>query len=286
MRTRSGSPVLSGLLGLLSIVLLPIALVALWVSVMLTRTDVFVEETRPLISTPGVQNALAQGVVDGVLGQVQLTPAAQQLVEPLIREGATRVVESPQMVPVWEDSMAALHQEFTAVMQGRAPAGLDSEGRVLLEVPIALPTLATSLAPFGLTFDTSLAPVVNIPVVYAEDLQETRLVYAALDAGGVWAPIAVVALGLLAVVLARRRRGAAVFLAVGWGLAALALALGVIAARQSALEQVPDPTVRAISNAVYGMAQRGLITEIGVVLAVAVVLLLALAVTRIGRRRA
>lgn len=286
MRTRTGSPVLSGLFGLLSIVLLPIALVALWVSVMLTRTDVFVQEVRPLISTPGVQNALAEGVVDGVLSQVELTPAAQQLVEPLVREAATSVIQTPQMETVWEGSMANLHEEFTAVMEGREPAGLDSEGRVVLEVPIALPALAGSLAPLGVVLDSALTPVVNIPVVYADDLQRTRFVYSVLTGAGVWSAIAVVALGLLAVALAARRRVAAMLVGTGWGLAALALGLGVVAARQPALDQVPDPTVRAITNAVYGMAQRGLITEIGVVLAVAVVLLLVLAVTRIGRRRA
>lgn len=283
MRTRSGSPVLSGLLGLISVVLLPLALVSLWVSVMLTRTDVFVQEVRPLITTPGVQNALAQGVVDGVLGQVQLTPAAQQLVEPLVREAATRVIQSPQMVPVWEDSMAALHEEFTAVMGGRDPAGLDSEGRVVLEVPIAVPALAGSLAPLGVVLDAALTPVVTIPVVYAEDLHRARLLYSVLSGAGVWLAIAVVALALLAVALAARRSVAVRLVAIGWGLAALALGLGVVAARQAVLEQVPDPTVKAISNAVYGMAQRGLIVEIGVVLAAAVALFLLFSLG--GRRR-
>lgn len=286
MSTRSGSPFLSALLGLLSIVLLPVALLALWVSLMLTRTDVFVEETRPLITKPAVQDALAQGVVDGVTSQVELRPQVQELVEPLIREGAANVIRSPQMATVWSESMRSLHEEFTAVMEGSAPAGLDSQGRVLIEVPIALPSLAASLAPFGVVLDSGLAPVVTIPVVYAEDLQQARLLYTALDSGGVWAPIAVVGLGLLAILLARRRRGAALFVATGWALAAVALGLGVVAARQPLVDAVPDPTARALTNAVYGMAQRGLITEIGVVLGVAVILLLVVAVTRGGRRRA
>jgi hypothetical protein len=54
-RQRSGSTgpsLLSGLCGLLAVVLLPVALVGFWASVMLTRTDVFVDELRPVVSKP------------------------------------------------------------------------------------------------------------------------------------------------------------------------------------------------------------------------------------------
>lgn len=271
---------LSGLLGLLSVLLLPVALLALWVSVMLTSTDVFVQEVRPLVSTPAVQDALTESVVDGVLTELHLSSAAEQLARPLIRTAAASVIRSPQMETVWASSMGDLHREFTAVMDGRAPSAVDREGRVVISVPIALPAVATALAPFGVVVDPALAPVVTIPVFSVADLQQARLAYSTLDTAGVWAPVAVVGLGVLAVALAGRPRGAAARVVTGWVVAALGLGLALLALRQPVVDQVSDPTVAALANAVYGMAQRGLTIEIGAVLAVALVVLLLLAATR------
>lgn len=285
---RSGSAVgsaLSALLGLLSVIVLPVALVGLWLSLMLTRTEVFVDEMRPLISTPAVQNALTEGVVDGVLAQLEVPQSARQLAEPVIREGAARVIESPEMATVWATSMDSLHREFTAVMEGRPASGVDRQGRVVIAVPIALPALAAALEEFGVVVDGGLVPVVTIPVASVADLERARLAYAVLDSLGLWAPAAAVGLGVIAVALARRRRGAAMLIVTGWAIGALGLGAALVAARQPVVDQVADPTVRALANAVYGMAQRGLFTEIAVVLAVALVLLLGLFAVGGHRRR-
>lgn len=278
------SPLLSGLLGLLSVVLLPVALVALWVSVIATQTEVFVEETRPLIGTPSIQTALTEGAVTAVRTQVELPAAAEQLVVPLVREGATRVVESPQMETVWAESMRSLHEEFTAVMKGQEPSAVDSQGRVLLAVPIAVPTLVEALLPFGVDVAADFSPVVTFPVVHVDDLERARAVYAALDRAGPWAPAVVVGLAVLAVVLARRRRGAALLVLTGWALGALALGALLVGARQPLVAEIPDSIVGALANAAYGMAQRGLLTEIGVVLGVVVVGMLVVGLVG-GRRR-
>lgn len=283
---RSGRPagrLLGVLLGLLSVVLLPVALVALWVSLMLTRTEVFVDEVRPLISSPAVQGALTEGVVEGVLSQLPLTPAAKQLAEPLIRELAASVVASPEMETVWATSMNSLHEQFVAVMGGRKAPGIDAQGRVVITVRVPLPALAKTLAPFGVVVDPALAPVVTLPVVPVEDLGRYRLAYSVLETGGLWMPVAVVGLGVLAMALAGRRRGTALFVVVGWAVGAFGLGAALVAARQPAVDQVADPTVRALANAVYGMAQRGLFIEIAVVLAVVVALVLVLLAAR-GRR--
>lgn len=280
-----GSPFLSAVFGLLSVVLLPVALVALWVSGIATQTDVFVEETRPLISTPSLQTALTEGAVTALRTEVPLSAAAEQLVVPVVREGATRVVSSPQMETVWADSMRSLHEEFTSVMEGQEPSGVDRDGRVLLAVPIAVPTLVEALLPFGVNLAADFTPTVTFPIVYADDLESARLVYSALDRAGPWAPAAVAALGLLSVLLARQRRGATMLLLTGWALGAIALAAVLVGARQALLGEVPDPIVRALANAAYGMAQRGLLIEVGVVLAVSLVVFLLVAVGGRARRR-
>ena len=86
-------PVISLVCGVLAVVLMPLSLVAVWASIMLTRTDAFVEELSPVVRQPQVQEALADGIVTGVLGAVQLQPAVEQVLEGPLRQG--RVFMTP-----------------------------------------------------------------------------------------------------------------------------------------------------------------------------------------------
>ncbi len=52
-------PVISLVCGVLAVVLIPLSLVAVWASIMLTRTAVFVDELSPVVRQPQVQEALA-----------------------------------------------------------------------------------------------------------------------------------------------------------------------------------------------------------------------------------
>lgn len=276
---------LSAVLGLLSVLTLPIALVALWASLTLTRTEVFVDETGALISTRPVQDALTEAIVDGVVGQLHVEAPLATLIEPPLREAARRVIASPGTATVWTTSMGSLHRELVAVLEGRAPTRVDQQGRVLITVPIALPALGQTLAAFGVPTSAHLTAVATIPVASVDQLRWARTGYSVLNAVGPWGPLAVVVLAALAVALAIRRRRAAQLVLGGWALAATALGLTLVAARQPVVDQVPDPTVRALANAAYGVAQRGLFLEVGVVLALCLAVLLVLGLTRRRQRR-
>src|SRR5215217_3609988 len=108
----SGRSVLSAVCGLLAIVLLPVSLVAFWGSVMLTRTDVFVEELQPVATTPQVQEVLADGIVRGVLDAVELQPALENALEDTIRSQASALVASPEVAEAWTAGIRAVHVQF------------------------------------------------------------------------------------------------------------------------------------------------------------------------------
>ncbi|MER7072652.1 hypothetical protein [Terrabacter sp. NPDC000476] len=283
----AGRSVVSSLCGVLAVVLLPVALVAFWASVLLTRTDVFVEELKPVVSTPQVQEALTDGIVDGVLGAVQLRPAVEQALEGPLRTQAATVVASPQVAAAWTSAIRAVHTQLLAVMEGRADTQLDADGRVAVRVAIPVPALTSTLERFGVTDAASLAPVVTIPLVRADDLRTAQQVYRFADAVGPWAPAAVAVLALLAVALARRRRAVAAAVGAGWVVLALGLALGVMVAREPLMRRVTPPVARTIADTAYGLAARNLYAEIGVAVGAGLVLLLLAGVSRVvGRRRA
>ena len=281
-----GRSVLSAVCGLLAIVLLPVSLVGFWAAVLLTHTDVFVEELRPVVAKPQVQEALTDGLVQGVLGAVDLQPAIEKALEVPLRAQAAALVASPQVADAWTSGIRAVHTQFINVMQGRADTRLDDQGRVSVAVTIPVPALTSTLEQAGVPNAGSLAPVVTIPLVKAADLQNAQQAYRIAGAWGPWAPLVVAALGLLSIALARRWRTATTLVALGWIVTALALALAVMMAREPLMQRVDPEVARTIADAAYGLAARNLYSEIAIAIGVGVVMLLVSAVTlAVGRRR-
>jgi hypothetical protein len=272
--------------GLLAIVLLPVSLVGFWAAVLLTRTDVFVEELRPVVAKPQVQEALTDGLVQGVLGAVDLQPAIEKALEVPLRAQAAALVASPQVADAWTTGIRAVHTQFINVMQGRADTRLDDQGRVSVAVTIPVPALTSTLEQAGVPNAGSLAPVVTIPLVKAADLQNAQQAYRIAGAWGPWAPLVVAALALLSIALARRWRTATTLVALGWIVTALALALVVMMAREPLMGRVDPEVARTIADAAYGLAARNLYYEIAIAVGVGLVMLLISAVTlALGRRR-
>jgi hypothetical protein len=272
--------------GLLAIVLLPVSLVGFWAAVLLTRTDVFVEELRPVVAKPQVQEALTDGLVQGVLGAVDLQPAIEKALEVPLRAQAAALVASPQVADAWTTGIRAVHTQFINVMQGRADTRLDDQGRVSVAVTIPVPALTSTLEQAGVPNAGSLAPVVTIPLVKAADLQNAQQAYRIAGAWGPWAPLVVAALALLSIALARRWRTATTLVALGWIVTALALALVVMMAREPLMGRVDPEVARTIADAAYGLAARNLYYEIAIAVGVGLVMLLISAVTlAVGRRR-
>jgi len=272
--------------GLLAIVLLPVSLVGFWAAVLLTRTDVFVEELRPVVAKPQVQEALTDGLVQGVLGAVDLQPAIEKALEVPLRAQAAALVASPQVADAWTTGIRAVHTQFINVMQGRADTRLDDQGRVSVAVTIPVPALTSTLEQAGVPNAGSLAPVVTIPLVKAADLQNAQQAYRIAGAWGPWAPLVVAVLALLSIALARRWRTATTLVALGWIVTALALALVVMMAREPLMGRVDPEVARTIADAAYGLAARNLYYEIAIAVGVGLVMLLISAVTlAVGRRR-
>ena len=281
-----GRSVLSAVCGLLAIVLLPVSLVGFWAAVLLTRTDVFVVDLRPVVAKPQVQEALTDGLVQGVLGAVDLQPAIEKALEVPLRAQAAALVASPQVADAWTTGIRAVHTQFINVMQGRADTRLDDQGRVSVAVTIPVPALTSTLEQAGVPNAGSLAPVVTIPLVKAADLQNAQQAYRIAGAWGPWAPLVVAVLALLSIALARRWRTATTLVALGWIVTALALALVVMMAREPLMGRVDPEVARTIADAAYGLAARNLYYEIAIAVGVGLVMLLISAVTlALGRRR-
>jgi hypothetical protein len=277
-------PVTSLVCGVLAVVLMPLSLVAVWASIMLTRTTVFVNELSPVVRQPQVQGALAEGVVTSVLGALTLQPAVEQVLEGPLRQAAATVVADPRVATAWSGALRSTHRQFVGVLEGRADTGLDSQGRVTMIIPLELPELEQVLTQVGVADPAALRPTIEIPLVAASDLATAKRVYAVADAWGVWAPVLVLALALLAVALAQRRRAVLGWIAVGWLLGGVSLAAALMLGRGPTIDLVREPVVRTLADAAYGLSATWLYAASAVAVGVSVVLLVGVALSGRSRR--
>ncbi|EWT01454.1 hypothetical protein N865_10390 [Intrasporangium oryzae NRRL B-24470] len=270
---------------MISALLVPVAIVAIWASVMLTRTDVFVDEMSPVLTKPEVQQALTDGVTRGVLDRLALGPAIESAVAQPLGTAVAGLVASPQVETAWTRALGAAHRQLVATLQGSDTALVDDQGRLVLSVAVPIPAAVSSvLSALGVAVPDSLQPTVTVPLLTADDLAKARTAYRTIDAARLWAPLGALALGAICIALARRHRRAVVRLAVGWGLAALALGLALLTLRGPAVASVTDPIAHALADEASGVAVTQMIWGIGAVLALVVITMLVAGLTR-GREK-
>ncbi len=271
------------LLGVLSAVLLPVALVLAWVSVVGTRTETFVDTVSPVVRTASVQQALAATVTNAALGRLALPEQVRAVATGPVREVVTTVLQSDEFARDWSVAVTTAHQQFVSTMA--QPAGSTPQGLVL-RATVPLDPLKTRLTGLGITVAGNVAPTVSVPILSSAQLERVRPVYSFADRFGIWAPFVAVGLGVLAVAMALRRLRAMAWLLLGWGLGLALLAATLSLARPLAVDAVvravnsssaPTESVRAVADAVYDAAAAGigqwvLIAGIGVAVGLVAVL--------------
>lgn len=264
---------LSGIAGLLAVVLLPVALLVAWVSTVGTDTDQFVSEMRPVASSPEVREALTDQIIEAVQVQLNAPDALAEQIEAPLRELVGTVLARPEVERAWASGLRGAHREFVAVMEGERPASVDSTGRVIMPLTIELTGAEQLLGRFGLAGNLDLAPQIPITLFSADDLATARRTYALGAVAGSSAPWIVVGLAAIAFLLARRHVRALGLLGLGGVVAAVAFAAALVLGRGAAEGVVPDPIGSAVITAAYRHAEDGLMAEARLALWVSVGLL-------------
>ena len=216
---------LSGLCALLAALLLPFALVAVWLHTVVAGTDAYLTRVDPLAAEEQVRDAVEELAVEDVLQRVEEAggggPAAT---EEVVRPVVSAVVDSDAFPALWRTAQQAGHREVVSVLD--SPDPLRAGEQVVVPLDPFVGAVEEQLAGFGVPVEDTLEGLsVVLPLAAAEDLEPAREVYRVLEPLWLLLPVAAAVLALLSVGLARRRLRT---LAVLGGLASL-LCLGLLA---------------------------------------------------------
>lgn len=286
--------------GVLTVVLLPLALLSSWVAGVVTDTDRYVSTVKPLAEDPAVKKAVVrllvrQGteLVDQVAGTVGLdaflrqhgfdsvADSAKDQLAVLLRSTATVVVESAAFPDAWAAANRSAYTQLVAVLEGD-DAVLDARGRVSLELGTLLNTVGAHLQEQGL-LPTDLPEVkASFALVDADDLSRARHAYRVLDALGFWLPVLWLAC-LVTLLLATRNRGTTLRRQGALAMATMALLiLGLRIGRDQIAGGTPDQDV---AQAIWDVLVRDLEHLVWAVFALGSMLVLASAAGALLARR-
>lgn len=288
---------LSGLLAVLAALVLPLAVVSVWASTVVSDTDRYVRTVGPLADDPEVQDAVERRLESLVMDHLaerirqladrvegdrlnawlrqhadQLDAGVESVVRDAVRRAIVTVVESDAFRPAWEAANESAHTQLVAALEGDATR-TDDEGRMTIALGTLLGAVLGVLADQGLQAADRVPDIdASFPVLDADQLDLARGGYRLVSAAGVGLPLAfvVLALGALLVTPVRRR-------AVGWlGLGALVAAGGVVGGWFLARTLVLDRLGRAdreVAGAVWEVVTRSLVTAAVVLAAVGLLVL-------------
>ncbi|MFJ5973059.1 hypothetical protein [Streptomyces sp. NPDC093060] len=265
---RAARGTASAVLIVLTCILVPVALLAVWVKDIALDTDRYVSTVAPLATDPAVQDAAVHRITEAVGARVNgpqvaadiatwlqsqglppraadalkgLGPQIDSAVNQAVTKIATRVVDSDVFATTWRTANRAAHQAVVHALtgEGRGAVGV-SGGTVTLNVGTAVDEVKKELV------DAGLKPAEKIPDVdkqmvlfHSDQLAKARKGAHLLDVVGNWFPVLVVLLGALGVFLARRRRRALARTALGAAFACLVVAVALVVARRYYLDHLP-----------------------------------------------
>lgn len=231
-------------------VVLPLAMVAVWLLAVVDDTDRYVATVSPLAEEPRVLAAVERSLTQRVVAQVEARGGGvgglvAGSLEDRIADGVRLVVRSEQFPPAWDAANAAAHDELVAGLRPGADASDVSIdlGRVLDAV----------VAEVGGSLPVAISPPgIEAPVTVLEGAQVTRAraAYEGLTAAGVVLPVVWVALVALALLVARRRGRLLALLGAGSAATLLLMLLALARVRDRAVAAVPGSD-RALSEAVW-----------------------------------
>jgi hypothetical protein len=268
--TRRGHRVLATILIVLGTVLTPLTIVALFVHTELTDTGRYVQTVQPLSADPAVQSFVATNISNRLTSEINerqyiasLLPAqAEPLIAPMrsafegfVHSTVLKLVQSDQFQKLWAQANRTAHTQFQYVLTGKKSGVLKvTNGTVSLDMTSLVNLVVERLRAAGINvFGKTPISVATkqVPIFESKDLQKINGAMNVLDKLAFVLPFLVFGCFGAAILLSRNRRRGFLWSAVGFGVGALALGVGLTIGRHVYLgaisgQNIPHDAAAAI----------------------------------------
>lgn len=231
-----GLSVVATVLVVLSCILAPLAVAAVWADRQISDTDQYVQTVAPLVDSAAVRSAVAGEVTTAVLDSIDVDKLTSQTLKAIadqpnvppavataipglqsalvngidnfVRQQVTAVLASPQFATVWEQINRTAHQQVLRLLEGEQGNLVTAQGdTVTLNLAPVVAAVRTRLVDRGFNLAQNI-PTVNKSFVLMQSSSVTKAqwAYKALDKLGTWLPVVAVVCLAGGVALARDRR--------------------------------------------------------------------------------
>src|SRR6201995_3442422 len=270
-RKRFGwrAPVASVLI-VLGCVLGPIAVLGVWAGNEVSDTGRWVATVEPLIHDPAIQNVLTDKITTEITNRLNVTGTIDQASAQLNARGLTRisslldsfgpqiassvtgfihstvhrVISGPRVAKLWVQVNTTAHQAVVQVLSGQGNGAIStSNGQITLNLGPFIAVVKQDLVDHGFALASNIPPISpTVALFQAKDLGKAPASYRLITNLQIVLPILALVLLAAGVWVARGRRRALIWAALGLAASMLVLAIGLLIARSIYLNSVP-PTV-------------------------------------------
>ncbi|MET8564617.1 hypothetical protein ABZV75_30100 [Streptomyces flaveolus] len=252
----------------LTLVLAPLAVVAVWVHDTVADTDRYVQTVAPLASEPAVQNALVNRLTDRVVGQVDVQALTASLTKVLADNGAPprvvdaskamtgplrsalqtvvhrtiqRVVTSDVFEQAWVAGNRRAQSSVVGMLTGEGQGALRASGdTVQLDIGVVIDQVRKRLVDAGFKRASAIPQVDrSVTLFHTGKLHKAQNAMRLLDILGIWMPVLALVAAVAAVWAAPGHRVMLMTTALGVGAMMIVLLVALAVVRRVYLDSVP-----------------------------------------------
>lgn len=282
---RVGRAVLSCVTIFAACVLAGLSVISVWAADLIGDTDRYVRTVAPLARDPAVQDAITNQVstliiqsidtralVDNAvagLDSVGVPPSAKSAlgslsgpivdaIDGVVQSTVGRVVASPAFGTIWDEVNRTAHAAMVKALTGQGGGAIQLNGNtVVLDLAPVIDLAKAQLVAAGFGLAERIPTVhASYTLVTSDSIKNVRTLFLLLQITGNWLPFITLLIGLIGILLARRRRRALIVASIGTAAAMVILGLALVVERRLVLDALPASVSQPAAAAVIDTLQR------------------------------
>jgi len=258
------------LLIVIGCILAPVSVVAVWTANQVSDTSRYIDNVKPLIHQPPIQNALTDKVTTAITSHLNVRGYVDQAAALVSGKGLTRlgtlvssfgpsiasavagyihstvhkIVTGPRFAQTWVQVNTVAHQQLVGALSGRSSTVKVVNGQVTIDLAPFINIVKQNLASRGFTLINKLPPIhPTLALFSATDLTKAQSLYRLINDLKIVLPILALVLIGLGVYIARGHRRALIGAGLGFAASMLLLGVALAIARSQYLNTVPNSTL-------------------------------------------